>query len=116
VVDSGFGPEVHGVMPTAGAPGAPPERQPMRIVGVEGPRWLLQGIFYGAGAVPGADAVLEDAFRSVVVVRGDEAMPSGGAIPFTVPPGDPQAAAQPSTSDGPTVESLEPGARITEIR
>ena len=56
----------------------------------EGPRWLLRGIVYGQAAIeedldnPAVAAVIE-AFRSVVVRRGDEAMAPGDLLPMTMP-------------------------------
>lgn len=116
VVEGPFGTELRTRMPVPAVAGQPAGLQQLRIVGAEGPRWLLQGIFMGTGASPGADPVIEDAFRSVVVVRGAEAMPSGAIIPFTVPPDAARPASATADPAGPTVESLEPGARITEIR
>lgn len=65
--------------------------QPVRFIGVDGPRWSLQGVMFGAGADPAAAGDLEDVFRSLVVVRGDTAMPSGMPLPLSLPeqvPGD----------------------------
>ncbi|MFN8185435.1 MAG: DUF3710 domain-containing protein [Candidatus Nanopelagicales bacterium] len=65
--------------------------QPVRFVGVDGPRWSLQGVMFGAGADPAAAGDLEDVFRSLVVMRGDTAMPSGMPLPLSLPeqvPGD----------------------------
>ncbi len=61
--------------------------QVSRIVGVEGPRWFLRGTFLGrAAAEPDPDGLLERAFRDVVVVRGQLAMPPREAIPLRLPP------------------------------
>lgn len=59
--------------------------QPIRFVGVDGPRWMLQGVFFGEGTDPQRAADLEEVFRSLVVVRGDTAMPVGAMLPLTVP-------------------------------
>lgn len=62
-------------------------RQASRIVGVEGPRWFLRGTFLGRAAQePSADGVLEQAFRQVVVVRGQAAMPPRDQLPLRLPP------------------------------
>lgn len=110
-----FGTEVHAAMPAQSADGQTTGMQPMRFVGVEGPRWMLQGVFMGEGAIPDAAADLDAALRSVVVDRGDEAMPMGANLPLVMPeqPGEEAPAAQDSP---PAVEDLEPGARITETR
>ncbi|WP_238343096.1 DUF3710 domain-containing protein [Nocardioides cynanchi] len=61
--------------------------QPSRIVGVNGTRWLLRGTFLGRPAVETDDAeAWEDALASVVVRRGDHAMPVGDALPLVLPP------------------------------
>ncbi len=61
--------------------------QPSRIVGVNGGRWLLRGTFLGRPAVEVDDAqAWEDALASVVVRRGDHAMPVGDALPLVLPP------------------------------
>lgn len=60
--------------------------QPSRIVGVNGPRWLLRATFLGQPAVEpdGADD-WEDALAAVVVHRGSHAMPVGDALPLVLP-------------------------------
>ena len=60
--------------------------QPSRIVGVNGPRWLLRATFLGLPAVQPDDAeAWEDALAAVVVHRGGHAMPVGDALPLTLP-------------------------------
>jgi len=59
--------------------------QPIRFVAVEGPRWMLQGVFLGQGTDPDAAHDLNAIFRSLVVVRGDSPMPKGQAIPIVLP-------------------------------
>lgn len=61
--------------------------QPVRFVGVDGPRWFLRGLFLGEAAAPGGSPQLEQVFREVVVVRGDEAMPMGESLPMRLPQG-----------------------------
>ena len=62
--------------------------QPVRFVGVDGPRWFLRGLYLGAAAEPGGSPELEQVFRDVVVVRGGEAMPMGEALPMRLPQSD----------------------------
>lgn len=76
------GVELHGKVPGQGS------LQPVRFVGVDGPRWFLRGLFLGAAAQPGGIPELESVFRDLVVIRGDEAMPSGEALPMRLPAGD----------------------------
>lgn len=86
--------------------------QPARFVGVEGPRWFLRLVFVGLAARPGAEAdALEAAVRSVVVVRGADAMPVGSPIPLRLP----QAPGEPATSD-PSLNPFVRGPEITETR
>ena len=85
--------------------------QPMRFVGVEGPRWLLQGTFLGRGAIPGAADDIDEVFRSVVVDRGDQAMPPGAPLPLRVPGQPDEAVAAPSPEP-----PLGPGPTISEVR
>ena len=96
-VDGPFGPELAGTIvatPPAQPGEAPPQpvRRPARFLGVDGPRWFLRGMMSGpAAAAPEAAAVLEEAFRSIVVVRGSEPMPVREQLPLTLPA---QAAAE----------------------
>jgi hypothetical protein len=66
-------------------------RQRARFVGVDGPRWLLRGVFTG-GAVddPVVAGPLEQVFRGVVVVRGDAPMPPRELIELHLPGGTPR--------------------------
>lgn len=67
--------------------------QTSRIVGVAAPRWLLRGTFLGQPAAePDSGGVLEQAFRDVIVRRGDAPMAPRSPLPLTMPPGvEPQA-------------------------
>jgi Protein of unknown function (DUF3710) len=65
-------------------------RQRARFVGVDGPRWLLRGVFTGAALDdPAVAAALEEVFRSVVVIRGDAPMPPRELIELRLPTGGP---------------------------
>jgi hypothetical protein len=97
-VDGPFGLELAGtiLMPQPPRPGqtAPqqPVRRPARFLGVDGPRWFLRGLMTGPAASGSeAAATLEDAFRSIVVVRGTEPLPVREQLTLTLPP---QAAEQ----------------------
>jgi hypothetical protein len=97
-VEGPFGTELAGTVlvpppaqPGQSAPGKP-VRRPARFLGVDGPRWFLRGMLTGpAAADPALAGPLEEAFRSVVVVRGPLPMPVRDALPLTLPP---QAAEQ----------------------
>ena len=57
-----------------------------RFVGVDGPRWFLRGVFGGPAAVdPKAAAALEDVFRNVVVVRGEQPLPPRDLLQLRLP-------------------------------
>jgi len=62
-----------------------------RFIGVDGPRWLLRGVVMGRATVD-ADARtgINQLFREVVVVRGDQPMPPSELLPLTMPSGVPQ--------------------------
>lgn len=117
-VEGEFGTEVRAVIPTPplqGKPAQPGERH-LRFVAVEGPRWLLRAAFGGNAADPATDGPIVELFRSLVVVRGEEAMPVGALLALRQPPSkETDAEAQPPSA-GPSEDDLEPGARITEVR
>ena len=84
--DGVFGPEVLAEIPVS-SPGTPGETRIARFVGVDGPRWFLRGVIAGDAAVkPEAAALVEDLFRSIVVVRGSAPMPPRDLIPLRMPP------------------------------
>ncbi|NEG70103.1 DUF3710 domain-containing protein [Bifidobacterium choloepi] len=59
-----------------------------RIVGVDGPRWMLRGIFSGtAAADPDSEeaATLNDFFADIVVERGEEPLAPRDLIPMHAP-------------------------------
>lgn len=84
-VDGEFGTELK-VVVAVQAPDGRQATQATRIVGVDGPRWLLRGTFLGKSA-QGADpdGVLEQAFRDVIVVRGDVPMAPRAMIGLAMP-------------------------------
>ncbi len=66
--------------------------QRMRFVGVDGPRWMVRGVLLGAGADPADAAQLEEVFCSLVISRGDVAVPPGTPLKITLPEQVPDAA------------------------
>ena len=61
--------------------------QPSRIVGINGPRWLLRATLLGRPAVePETGEPFEEALTTVAVRRGDHAMPVGDPLVLTLPP------------------------------
>jgi len=91
-----------------------PNLQPARFTGIEGPRWFLRAVFLGAATAPGPTTdALESMVRTLVVVRGGEAMPVGAPIPLRLPAADAEA--------GPDSQATLPspfarGPEITETR
>jgi Protein of unknown function (DUF3710) len=70
--------------PVQGGPGG--ERQLVRFLGVDGPRWFLRGLITG----PAADQAelagpLERVFGGVVVVRGDHPVPPRDMLEIRLP-------------------------------
>jgi len=83
--DGVFGPELVAEIPIA-QPGVPGETRIARFIGVDGPRWFLRGVIAGDAAIhPAAAEEIDDLFRSVVVVRGNQPMPPRDLIPLRMP-------------------------------
>jgi hypothetical protein len=84
-VDGPFGPELLVRVPVE-LPDGEQGFQPSRIVGIEGPRWMLRGTFLGAaGLDPSDEGALMEALRDVIVVRGSEARIAREALLLTLP-------------------------------
>jgi hypothetical protein len=81
--DGPFGPELH-----VRVPGEPPQSglQPIRFLGVDGPRWFLRGVITGPAAErPEVAAPFEEIFAGLVVVRGDHPVPPRDLLEITLP-------------------------------
>lgn len=86
-VDGPFGPELRIQVPVD-LPNGEKGFQPSRIVGVEGPRWLLRATFLGdSGLNPTDDGLLMETFRDVIVARGPEPRIPREALLLTLPAG-----------------------------
>lgn len=109
-----FGQELQSRLQVAGKDGAPPRMRQVRFAGVEGPRWLVHAVF--TTEKPGQPdwTALEEVLDGIVVDRGTDAMPAGGMLTLRPPEQTPSSIA--TTALGPKPETLEPGARITEVR
>lgn len=84
-VDGSYGKELQVVMPVK-TPEGKSVTQPSRVLGISGPRWLLRATFLGGPAVePDPESDIERALREVVVVRGNEPMAPGDALPLRMP-------------------------------
>lgn len=97
--------------------------QPVRFVGVEGPRWLLRGVMLGAAAMDARAAeVFEDIFRGCIVTRGSQPMAPGEMLPLTMPEdavADDDLEMVEGAADGderPSLDPFERGPEITEVR
>lgn len=84
--DGAFGIELLCMVPVQ-TPEGEAAMQPSRIIGCEGPNWLLRATLIGRPAVDDElGAVWEEKIRRVVVRRGRDAMPPGAPLPLTLPP------------------------------
>lgn len=80
-----FGTEIHCVMPTQDYDGVTIV-QPVRFVGIDGPRWFLRATIGGDAAVfPDASSEMDSVLASIIVVRGTHAMPPGERLAFSLP-------------------------------
>ena len=83
--DGEYGPELRLAVPVH-APDGSPTTQTSRVVGIQGPRWLLRATYLGApAATADPDHVLIQAVRDVVVVRGQAAMAPREPLPLRLP-------------------------------
>lgn len=94
---------------------------PLRFLGVDGPRWFLRAMVSGLAAqdASAADA-LYDVLEDVVVCRGPEARAPRDVIPLTAP-GSAERSAEVETGGAPqrgtlTLKDLDRGPEITETR
>ena len=84
-VDGLFGPELLVKVPVD-LPDGEKGFQPSRIVGIEGPRWLLRATFLGdAGLNPSDEGLLMDTLRDVIVDRGPEPRIPRESLLLTLP-------------------------------
>ena len=96
-VDGTFGKEVLLSIPLPTG-----QEVPTRIVGVDGPRWMLRGIFTGKAAVAGTEDAgsFDKLFRSLVVDRGEEPVAPKDIIALTLPVVNPQESEGEEDEDG----------------
>jgi hypothetical protein len=97
--------------------------QPIRFIGVDGPRWFLRGVLTGPAAQhPAAAAPFEELFAGVVVVRGDHPVPPRDLLEIQLPEAARQAMEQqlaeadPEQRFGGQPNPFERGPEITETR
>lgn len=116
--DGPFGRELR-----AQVPAEPGGLQPIRFIGVDGPRWFLRGVITGpATRHPAAAAPFEELFAGVVVVRGDHPVPPRDLLEIQLPEAARQAMEQqlaeadPEQRFGDQPNPFERGPEITETR
>ena len=118
-VEGPHGPELFAAVPVQGGGAAP-----ARFIGVDGPRWFLRALLTGPAAqARSVAAPLEQALRSVVVVRGSEAMAVRDPLPLHLPREVAQqaaagaaAGADAGAEQAPDLTMPERGPEITEVR
>jgi Protein of unknown function (DUF3710) len=116
--DGPFGAElVARVSPQGAGTGVPP--QPLRFIGIDGPRWFLRGLISGPAAL---DDDLTRQFREilaeVVVVRGEQAQPPRQPLLIQLPAEARQALENeaPGQQQASLLNPYERGPEITETR
>jgi hypothetical protein len=88
-----FGTELVLVVPVEDPENGQIFSQTSRVIGIDGPRWLLRGTVLGRAAVePEAAPPMEESLRNVVVVRGSEPMAPREALGLRLPAGAEPAA------------------------
>ncbi len=81
-----YGTELKVVIPAKTADGKP-ATQASRIVGIDGPRWLLRASFLGAAVDPDLAGDLDAVLRDTIVVRGQDPMAPRDMLKLEVPAG-----------------------------
>lgn len=111
-----FGPEVVArVVPQGAGSSVPP--QPLRFIGVDGPRWFLRGLISGPAAMDDKETQeFRDILADVVVVRGEHALPPRQPLEVDLPEEARQAPEVPPEEPGGPFNPFERGPEITETR
>jgi Protein of unknown function (DUF3710) len=118
-VQGPFGIELHARLYPAGEAQHRRQLEPVRFLGVDGPRWFLRGMIRGPAARH-ADLArpLEELFADVVVVRGDHPAPPGDLLEIRLPDDARQALEEQLGQDPGDAypNPFERGPEITETR
>jgi hypothetical protein len=111
-----FGPELLAtVAPQGGDVRVPP--QPLRFLGVDGPRWFLRGLISGPAAIDRRLAQpFEEIFCDIVVVRGDHAEPPRKPLDIRLPDEARQVLEGQLEEEPDPLRPFERGPEITETR
>jgi len=85
IVWTHFGLELRSTMPTVDTHGKA-RVQPVRFIGVDGPRWFLRVVVSGAAAHE-EDSMreMDELLKDIVVVRGNSPMPNGERLEIALP-------------------------------
>jgi hypothetical protein len=114
-----FGVELHARLHPGGE-GRRGQLEPVRFIGVDGPRWFLRGMIRGPAAQhPQLAEPFEELFADVVVVRGDHPAPPGDLLEIRLPHDAQQALEEQLAQEagGPAWPNpFERGPEITETR
>ena len=113
-----FGIELHARLHPGGE-GRRGQLEPVRFMGVDGPRWFLRGMIRGPAAQhPHLAEPFEELFADVVVVRGDHPAPPGDLLEIRLPHDAQQALEEQLAQEaGPAWPNpFERGPEITETR
>jgi hypothetical protein len=115
-VDGPLGLELRAKVP-AEAPGQGTVLQSARFLGADGPRWFVRALMSGPAATdPVQAAPFEYIFRSVVVVRGKDAMAPRDPLPLRLPTDVlVTGGAEPGEPAEDPLNPFERGPEITEI-
>ena len=91
--------------------------QPLRFLGVDGPRWFLRGLISGPAATDRRLAQpFEEIFGGVVVVRGDHAEPPRKPLDIRLPDEARQVLESQLEQEPDPLSPFERGPEITETR
>ena len=114
-----FGAELRARVRPSGA-GQRRQLEPVRFMGVDGPRWFLRGVISGPAARrPELARPFEDLFADVVVVRGEHPAPPRDLLEIRLPEEARRAMAEQLGQEaaGPQIpDPFERGPEITETR
>ncbi len=115
-----FGVELHARVSPGGGGHRHQQLEPVRFMGVDGPRWFLRGVISGPAARhPELARPFEDLFADVVVVRGDHPLPPRELLEIRLPEDAQRALADQveQEADHPAFPNpYERGPEITETR
>lgn len=103
-VDGPFGKALQMILPAV-APDGQKGTQTSTVLGISGPRWLLRVSTFGRPATTyQQDGLLEQVLRDVVVVRGNQPMSPGEALPLVLPANARRVSPSDEPSDDPSDE------------